>query len=219
LASLTDAERRSWTDAVTAYARGPSRQDPTRDQALAELERRLADRDDARSLDGAEIDASLRDVLGYGVHVVRYASWGGAFSTGDLFLVSSNPGAGLSGYGGLESAFHEAMHTWDDPMAMLLDTQARAAGVQVARGLSHALVFFTAGEAVRRVAPAGYVPAGESSGAWDRMLPGMKAAVEEVWLPYLNGTGTRDEALAAPVRRAAALSARPQGSSLARPPR
>jgi hypothetical protein len=266
LAPLTDAERRTWADAVTTYARGPSRQDPTRDQALADLEQRLADRDDARSLADAGIDSEIRNLLeraapvyrkawwpahrasnrdwltvtqklvakhgqavlgfitrayampwpagGYAVHVVRYASWGGAYSTGDLFLVSSNPGAGLSGYGGLESAFHEAMHTWDDPMAVLLDTQARAAGVQVARGLSHALVFFTSSEAVRRVAPAGYVTVAESSGVWERMLPGLKAALQETWLPYLNGSGTRDEALAALVRRAAPLAAAPPGSSL-----
>jgi hypothetical protein len=71
----------------------------------------------------------------------------------------------------------------------------------VAFNLSHALVFFTSGEAVRRVAPAGYVPYAESAGVWQRGMQAVKAPIEEIWLPYLNGRGTRDDALAALVRR------------------
>jgi len=61
--------------------------------------------------------------------------------------------------------------------------------------------FYTSGEAVRRVAPAGYVPYAESAGVWQRGLQALRSAIEEIWLPYLNGRGTRDEALSVLVRR------------------
>jgi hypothetical protein len=254
LASLTESERKTWADAVTAYARGLSRQDPIRDRELALLEGRLADVDDAGNVAGAMVEESLRAVLeraapvyrkawwsshraanrafvsstqqllkaqgpttlqfitrayrmpwpagGYPVHTTAYASWAGAYSTwGNLLIVSTNTGAGTSGWGGLESVFHESMHQWDDAMDMLLAAQASGAGGKVAFNLSHALIFYTSGEAVRRVAPAGYVPYAEAAGVWQRGMQALKAPIEEIWLPYLNGRGTRDEALAALVRR------------------
>jgi hypothetical protein len=254
LASLTDAERRTWTDAVSAYARGLSRQDPIRDRDLALLEGRLADVDDAGNVAGAMVDESLRTLLegaapvyrkawwsshraanrafvsstqqllaaqgpavlqfitrayqmpwpagGYPVHATAYAHWAGAYSTwGNLLIVSTNTGAGSSGWAGLESVFHESMHQWDDQVDKLLTSAAAAAGGRVAFNLSHALVFYTAGEAVRRVAPAGYVPYAESGGVWQRGMQALKTPIEEIWLPYLNGRGSRDEAIAALVRR------------------
>jgi hypothetical protein len=66
----------------------------------------------------------------------------------------------------LEIVFHEGMHQWDDAVE-LLRTQAR--GKVVPKDLSHGLVFFTAGEAVRRVFPR-HVPVGEVSGVWNRGL-------------------------------------------------
>jgi hypothetical protein len=256
VASLTEADRQIWANAVKAYAEGLSRQDPIQSRDLALLEGRLADIDNARVVEGAKVDESLRAALeqaapvyrkawwpahraanrqwvsatqqllkaqgptvlqfitrayqmawpagGYPVHAVAYASWAGAYSTdGNLLVVSSNPAAGTSGWGGLETVFHESIHQWDDAVAMLLDAQARPAGAQLPRNLSHAIVFFTAGEAVRRVAPAGYVPYADSAGVWQRGMTNLKAALQEVWLPYLNGRGTRDEALAALVRSTA----------------
>ena len=254
LASLTESERKTWADAVSTYAQGLSRREPIFDRDLAVLEGRLADIDDARLVEGANVDASLRAVLegaapvyrkawwpshvaanhawvssteqllkaqgpavlqfitrayglpwpagGYPVHVVHYALWAGAYSTyGDLLVVSSNSGAGMSGWGGLETVFHEGMHTWDDAIAGVLNAQVQGTGRELARNLSHAIVFYTAGEAVRRVAPAGYVPLADATGAWQRGMTDLKLAVEEIWLPYLNGSGTRDTALASLVRR------------------
>ena len=148
---------------------------------------------------------------GYPVHVVHYALWAGAYSTyGDLLVVSSNSAAGMSGWSGLETVFHEGMHTWDDAIAVVLNAEAQATGRQLARNLSHAIVFYTAGEAVRRVAPAGYVPLADATGGWERGMTGLKPALEEAWLPYLNGSGTRDAALAALVRRAQAAAVSPR---------
>jgi hypothetical protein len=131
---------------------------------------------------------------GYPVHVSGYTNWAGAYSTtGDLLVVASNAGSGTRGLDGLETVFHEAMHQWDDRMDALLRI---AANGRPPRSLSHALIFFTAGEAVRRVAP-DHVPYADAYGVWDRGWTSLKAALVQTWKPYLDGKGTRDEALAA----------------------
>jgi hypothetical protein len=65
---------------------------------------------------------------------------------------------------------------------------------------SHALIFFTAGEAVRRIAP-DYVPYAAANGVWNRGYDRIKPAVDQAWKPYLDGGGTRDEAIAALIAR------------------
>ena len=255
LATLSAVDRSTWADAIAAYGRGLSRQDPTRDRSLALLEGRLAAAGEAASLEGVDIDDALRRVLeraapvyrkawwtshrainrawvngteklvaahgasmlrlvtdayrypwprtGYPVHIVAYASWGGAYSTdGNLLIVSSNPRAGTTGWAGIESVLHESIHQFDDAVDGVLNAKAAALGKRVPRNLSHSIVLFTAGEAVRRVAPPGYVPLADATGAWSRGME-FKEALEATWLPYLNGRGTRDEALAALVQRTA----------------
>jgi hypothetical protein len=139
---------------------------------------------------------------GYPVRIAAYANWAGAFSTrGDLLIVSSlNPGT--RGADGLETVFHEGMHQWDGEVAELLRTQARAIDKPVPDFLSHALIFYTAGDAVRRAVPS-HVPYAESHGVWERGARAFKTALEETWQPYLDGHGTRDEALAAVVKKTA----------------
>ena len=66
--------------------------------------------------------------------------------------------------------------------------------------MSHSLIFFTAGEAVRRVVP-GHIPYAEKFGVWQRGLIEMKVALEEIWKPYLEGHGTRDKAFAELIKR------------------
>jgi hypothetical protein len=132
---------------------------------------------------------------GYPIHVSGYTNWAGAYSTaGDLLVVSSlDPG--MRGSEGFEIVFHESMHQWDDTVFQLLRGHARRINKLVPRNLSHAMIFFTAGEAVRRVIP-GHVPAGEASGVWARGMQPFREPLQRVWKPYLDGTGTRDEALA-----------------------
>lgn len=138
---------------------------------------------------------------GVPVHLSSYASWAGAYSTGDNLLVVSSQDDGNDGMHGLETLFHEAMHQWDDQTAKALATAATAAGVRVPAGMSHALIFYTAGAAVRRVAPA-HVPYAEHNGLWPRLgPPAVKAALEAAWQPFLDGKGTRDGALLDVMRR------------------
>lgn len=91
---------------------------------------------------------------GFPVHLSSYATWSGAYSTGDNLLVVSSQDPGTEGLLGLETLFHEGMHQWDAETAAALSQAANTAGVSVPNGLSHALIFFTAGAAVRRVDPA-----------------------------------------------------------------
>jgi hypothetical protein len=94
------------------------------------------------------------------------------------------------------------MHQWDPAVSALLGEHARRIDKRVPPGLSHAMIFFTAGDAVKRVIP-GHVPAADALGVWGRGFQSMKAPIEEIWKPYLDGRGTRDEALAALVARTA----------------
>ena len=120
---------------------------------------------------------------------------------GHLLVLSSLAPGNQADYG-LETIFHEGMHQWDDQTFEALRAQAIKVNKYFPRGLSHSLIFFTAGEAVRRVVP-GHVPYADKFGAWQRGLASLKVAVEETWKPYLDGRGTRDEAFAELIKRTA----------------
>jgi hypothetical protein len=109
---------------------------------------------------------------------------------------------------GLEALFHEAAHQWDPQTFGALNAHAKALNVAVPRDLTHAMIFFTAGEAVRRVAPA-YLPMADRLKIWDKTLSGatvpasrLRQPLIDTWKPYLDGTVPRDAALEALVRQA-----------------
>jgi len=138
---------------------------------------------------------------GYPVHVSAYANWAGAFSTRGNLLIMSSLDPGNQGSTGLEITFHEAMHQWDDAIDGVLSAEATKQQRTVPNLLSHALIFYTAGEAARSVVP-GHVPYAEVNGLWrQRGLGAFKQALDEVWRPYLQGNGTREAALAALLAR------------------
>ncbi len=154
-------------------------------------------------------------VAGYPVHFVAYASAQGNYSldTPDgvgLLVLSTNPNPMNTGLFPLETVFHEGMHQWDTRMDALLQARSRAVGgASVPGDLSHAIIFFTAGEVIRHVDPA-HVPYADAARVWNGFLFGgpapagrLKAPLEESWKPYLNGRGTRDEALEALVAKVA----------------
>lgn len=140
---------------------------------------------------------------GYVVHLAKYANWAGAYSTsGHLLVVSTAGAASTRGLYGLEIAFHEGMHQWDDAVVAALREQARRTGAPLTADLSHAMIFYTAGEAVKRVEPS-HVPYAEAFGIWTRGLGVHKAALDDAWKPYLDGRGMRDDALAALIGKSA----------------
>ncbi|MEO8681526.1 MAG: hypothetical protein ABI665_20940 [Vicinamibacterales bacterium] len=133
---------------------------------------------------------------GFPVNLSGYANWAGAYSTAPNLLVVSSQDEGTQGLLALEIIFHEAMHQWDDPIFEKLRAAARRAGVaRIPGGLTHAMIFYTAGEAVRSVVPS-QVPYAEANGMWaSGGFAPFKARLDQAWRPYLAGKGTLDEAL------------------------
>ncbi len=152
---------------------------------------------------------------GYPVHLAAYANWAGAYSTRGNLLVVSSLDPGNRGERGLESVFHEGMHQWDDEVFRRLREHARQQGKLAPADLSHAMIFFTAGEAVRRLVP-GYVPYAEAEGIWQRRMGAFKPALETAWKPFLEGKGAREAALGELVRLTA-TEPRPPGGTAATP--
>jgi hypothetical protein len=133
---------------------------------------------------------------GYPVHLSGYSNWAGAYSTSGPLLVVASLDKGNAGEDGLELIFHESMHQWDDPVLTKLQEIGTTLGKKVPPSLTHALIWMTAGEAIRRVLP-DHVPMADR-GIWQRAdYPTIKPALDTAWMPYLKGTGTRDEALLA----------------------
>jgi hypothetical protein len=137
---------------------------------------------------------------GYPVHVSAFTNWAGAYSTTGNLLVMSSLDAQLRGAHGLETAFHEGMHVWDNAVMTLLRNEARRTNKRLPPNLSHAMIFYTAGDAVRRIIP-GHVPYADAFGVWNRGYATFKTPLQETWKPFLDGNGTRDEAIAALVAR------------------
>jgi hypothetical protein len=128
---------------------------------------------------------------GYAVHLSKYANWAGAYSTdGQLLVVATNPTAGTHGLEGLETVFHEGMHQWDDGMIATIRELAKANQLAVPRRLSHALIFFTAGDAVRRIVPT-HAPYADAHGLWSGFAVA-KPGIDEFWKPYLDGPSLGD---------------------------
>jgi hypothetical protein len=132
---------------------------------------------------------------GYPVQVSGYSNWAGAYSTeGRLLVVSSLDEETRGTLAGLEIVFHEAAHQWDEAVLDELIAAAKAEGVRFDAGLSHALLFFTAGEAVRSAVP-DHVPYARQYGVWERRSGVFLPAIEAGWQPYLRGSDLgREEA-------------------------
>jgi hypothetical protein len=117
-------------------------------------------------------------------------------------MSSLDPGS--AGTQGLEIVFHEAMHQWDDAIDAKL---RRAAGRQnIARvpdSLSHAMIFFTAGDAARSILP-DHVPYAEANGLWKQSnISPFRGALDAAWKPYLDGKTSLEAALDGLVRATA----------------
>ena len=137
---------------------------------------------------------------GFTVHFSGYSNWAGAYSTTlSHILVVSSLDDGNAGTNGLEIIFHESMHQWDDQVNKLLRERAQALQLRIPPGLSHAMIFYTAGEAVHAAIPA-HITIGDQ-GIWSRGLGTLKPALDDAWKPYLDGKGSLDDALTALIKR------------------
>jgi hypothetical protein len=132
---------------------------------------------------------------GQPIQMSGYANWAGAYSTRRGLIVMSSLDPGNAGTFGLESVFHEVMHQWK--IRALFEDEAKRQGKRLPRDLPHASIFYTAGEVTRRVVP-GHVTYAEANGMWKGgSFAPFKAALDRAWLPWLDGKGTRAEAIAA----------------------
>jgi len=133
---------------------------------------------------------------GFPVNFSGYTNWAGAYSTTGELIVIASLDPGTSGTLGLESMFHEAMHQWDDAMMTRLSRLSKANQTSAPRqGITHALIWYTAAEAVKSVVPShrGYAEVG---GMWNQKgLGSFKAGLDAHWKPYLEGNSTLDAAL------------------------
>ena len=129
------------------------------------------------------------------VDVCAYACWAGAYTVvGPTRITIGSFDPDLAGSHGLETLFHEALHGLGSRVPALLEREARARGREVPRDLVHALLFYTAGDAVRRRIPE-HVPYADAFGVWRRLE--FHDLIERRWRPYLDGTSTLDAALGA----------------------
>jgi len=116
------------------------------------------------------------------VDVVAVANWGGAYTTtsAGVHIVASSLDPRDQGASGTEILFHETSHAMMGPLE-------KALGPTAPDNLWHAVLFWTAGEAVRRELPE-HVPYAQANGlwnrnGWDRYLP----VIEQHWASRLEG--------------------------------
>lgn len=136
------------------------------------------------------------------VELSAYAGWAGAYSTDGGLIVLASTDTATHGPTALEILLHEASHQWDDEVGARLLRAAAAQHRAVPDLLSHAIIFYTSGDVVKERFP-DHVPYAEKYGLWrQRGLGAFKPLLDRYWQPYLRGTGTLDEALAALVANA-----------------
>jgi hypothetical protein len=131
---------------------------------------------------------------GFPVNISGWSNWAGAYSTYDSLLVIATLNPGNQGLHGFEIMFHEAMHQWDEEIDARLQKIARANKLKFNDLLSHAMIFYTTGEAMKTVVPT-HVPYAELAGIWKGRMGVFKPALDAHWKPYLEGKSTLDAAL------------------------
>jgi hypothetical protein len=130
------------------------------------------------------------------IDLVAYANWAGAYSTDGGLIVFASTDEDISGGPGLETLLHESSHQWDAEIDGRLKAIAATQGKPVPAGLSHAMIFYTAGEIVSELIP-GHVQYADQSGIWTRgAYPQLKVLLDRYWRPYIRGTGTFEAAAA-----------------------
>ncbi|HEX9943616.1 MAG TPA: hypothetical protein VGG03_16510 [Thermoanaerobaculia bacterium] len=178
-------------------------QDEKNRRWIAELKQRL-DADEERLASRLEQLYQKRwKTLPILVDVVETVNWSGANTSwsdagqGDI-LISSEP----QGAAAFETLFHEASHILmdrSDPVRQALEGAAKAADFRPPNDLWHVVLFYTTGEAVRRIVDergqAGYTPmVYEIYGRGDWVE--YREVLENNWRPYVDGKRSLAEAAA-----------------------
>jgi hypothetical protein len=120
--------------------------------------------------------------------VAEYANWAGAYTTlGPAHITVSSVSPGNQQDAALEVLFHEASHAIFRKIGDALSTEARSRNMLFRRSdFWHAVLFYTAGEMVRRQID-GYTPYAFKKGLYDRTWMGVPEILDADWKPYLDG--------------------------------
>jgi hypothetical protein len=106
----------------------------------------------------------------------------------------------------IEIVFHEASHTVDASIIKAVSDEAGRQGVRATRNLWHAIIFYTAGELVRRelgmVGDSHYMPYAYRYDVYSKGMDKERVALEKDWHPWLDGRATFEDALRALVKDA-----------------
>jgi hypothetical protein len=121
------------------------------------------------------------------VEVTQYAGFGGAYTISPPILTTmSSEDAGYAPPAALEMLFHEASHGLDGNLTHDLEMAYIAKGKRLPDWLAHAIIFYTAGEVVRRRLGASYVPYAHAQGVWKRGLQKTEAVLRTHWQRWLD---------------------------------
>jgi len=179
-------------------------QDESNRRWIEDMKPRLAAEEQAIAARLEQLYQKKWKVLPNLVDVVETVDWSGANTSwsdagqGDILIANQPQGAP-----GLEVLFHESSHVLmerADPVPQALENAAKAAGIRLPRDLWHVVLFYTTGEAVRRIldaqGPPEYSPMLYEifkRGSWVEY----RTALETSWLPYVQGKRSLDEAAGA----------------------
>jgi hypothetical protein len=155
---------------------------------------------------------------------MKTRGWAGAYTvTGNeaqpVHTIVSSFNPSYEGFAALEMLFHEASHgildEHSDLVTRTIERASRARGLPPPRDLTHAIIFYTAGELARRnlagVGVADYVPVAVRRGIWTRAWPAFKNPLEQFWQPYLDGKTTLEAAIAQIIQALGAPAAKGGG--------
>jgi hypothetical protein len=136
------------------------------------------------------------------VDATVYASWFGAFSTHQPTHITVSANArGTQQSLGLEVLLHESAHGMLAPLDSALASEARRQQKSLPAELSHLVLFFTAGALTQEFVPE-HVSFADAFGIWGRNDASRRChdLIGREWQPYLSGTRTFADAVAAVVR-------------------
>jgi hypothetical protein len=137
------------------------------------------------------------------VDVTAYANWSGAYTTErPSHITVSSLDEMIRGGLDLETMFHEAMHTMEDSVVGALRRAGQRHGRPDAADAVHAMIFYTAGDAAKRVLGTTYVPYAERVGLWTRArnMAQYRDNLRANWQPFLDGRTSFEEAIDTIVR-------------------
>ncbi len=122
------------------------------------------------------------------VEVTQYAGFGGAYTTNDTVILTtmSSEDAGYAVPAALEMLFHEASHGLMSALTHDLQMAFIAKGKRPPQSLDHAIIFYTAGELVRRRLGPSYQPYAYKQGVYQRGWQKLEAAMRAHWQKWLD---------------------------------